>query len=58
MEQHFTIGMSKSKPEGGTWNFSLMYAPTRKVKGISAFDPGQSIELKMSQVEFEVSYLW
>jgi long-chain fatty acid transport protein len=58
MEQHFTLGMSKSKPEGGTWNFSLMYAPTRKVKGISAFDPGQSIELEMSQFEFEVSYLW
>jgi hypothetical protein len=35
-----------------------MYAPKKTVKGVSMFDPGQEIELKMSQVELEVSYLW
>jgi len=62
MEQHLTFGLSKSKPNGGTWNFSLMYAPENTVKGYNAFDgpneTGQLIELTMSQFEFEVSYLW
>jgi len=58
MEQHFTFGMTKRSPNGGAWNFSLMYAPTNRVKGPNMFDPTQEIELKMSQFEFEVSYLW
>jgi long-chain fatty acid transport protein len=58
MEQHLTLGMTKRKSEGGAWNFMLMYAPQNTVKGVSMFDPGQTIELKMSQFEFEVSYLW
>jgi long-chain fatty acid transport protein len=62
MEQHLTFGLSKSKPNGGTWNFSLMYAPEKTVTGYNGFDgpneTGQSIELTMSQFEFEVSYLW
>ena len=58
MEQHFTFGMTKARPNGGAWNFSLMYAPTKKVKGVSPFDPTQEITLKMNQFEFEVSYLW
>jgi long-chain fatty acid transport protein len=58
MEQHFTLGMTKQTSGGGAWNFSLMYAPTKKVTGVSPFDPTQNITLKMSQFEFEVSYLW
>jgi len=58
MEDHFTLGMTKRNPEGGAWNFMLMYAPRNTVKGVNLFDPTQEIELKMSQFEFEVSYLW
>jgi len=58
MEQHFTFGMTKRNPNGGAWNFSLMYAPRNTVTGPNMFDPTQEIELKMSQFEFEVSYLW
>lgn len=58
MEQHFTFGMTKRNPEGGAWNFMVMYAPRNTVKGPNLFDPTQEIELKMSQFEFEVSYLW
>jgi long-chain fatty acid transport protein len=62
MEQHITFGLSKSKPNGGTWNFSLMYAPRNTVNGYNAFDgpgeTGQDLDLTMSQFEFEVSYLW
>ena len=35
-----------------------MYAPTKTIKGVNTFDPTQNITLKMSQFEFEVSYLW
>lgn len=58
MEQHFTVGMSQRTSNGGAWNFSLMYAPTNTVKGLNMFDPTQQIEIKMSQFEFEVSYLF
>ena len=58
MEQHFTFGLTKSNPNGGAWNFSLMYAPTSTVEGQNMFDPTQTIELNMKQIEFEVSYLW
>jgi long-chain fatty acid transport protein len=58
MEQHLTFGMTKRKANGGAWNISFMYAPKKKVKGVSMFDPGQEIELKMEQIELEVSYLW
>jgi len=58
MEQHFTLGMTKNKPSGGAWNFSLMYAPTNTVEGQNMFDPTQTIELEMTQFEFEVSYRW
>jgi len=33
-----------------------MYAPENSVTGVSLFDQTQTIELKMSQLEFEVSY--
>jgi long-chain fatty acid transport protein len=58
MEQHFTFGLSQRTSGGGAWNFSLMYAPTNTVKGLSLFDPTQEIEIKMNQFEFEVSYLF
>ena len=58
MEQHFTFGLTKRNPDGGAWNFMLMYAPRNTLTGQNMFDPTQEIELKMSQFEFEVSYLW
>ena len=57
MEQHFTFGWTHKSNRGGIWNFSLMYAPENSVTGPSFFDPSpQTIEIKMSQIEFEVSY--
>ena len=50
--------MTKRNPDGGAWNFMLMYAPKNTLTGQNMFDPTQEIELKMSQFEFEVSYLW
>jgi len=58
MEQHYTIGMTKNKPDGGGWSFSFMYAPSNTVKGPNLFDPTQTLEIRMEQYEFEFSYLW
>ncbi len=58
MEQHVTIGLTKRKENGGAWNFSLMYAPSKSIEARNPFDPTQIIELEMSQLEFEFSYLW
>jgi hypothetical protein len=58
MEQHVTIGLTKGKIDGGAWNYSLMYAPSKSIEAANPFDPTQTIKLKMTQVEFEVSYLW
>ncbi|MGB5490928.1 MAG: outer membrane protein transport protein [Woeseiaceae bacterium] len=56
MEQHVTLGLTHKAASGGEWNFSFMYAPENSVTGPSMFDPTQTIELTMSQLEFEVSY--
>jgi long-chain fatty acid transport protein len=54
MEQHITFGWTRQRDNGGAWNFSFMYAPENSVTGPSLFDQTQTIELKMSQLEFEV----
>lgn len=56
MEQHVTFGLTRHAASGGEWNFSFMYAPEKSVTGPSLFDPTQTIQIEMSQLEFEVSY--
>ncbi len=56
MEQHLTFGLTHRLASGSEWNFSFMYAPEKSVTGPSLFDPAQTIELSMDQLEFEVSY--
>jgi long-chain fatty acid transport protein len=35
-----------------------MYAPKKRLRGPNAFDPTQTIELRMDQFEIEVSWSW
>jgi long-chain fatty acid transport protein len=64
MEDHITFGWTHTLANGKPLTFSLMYAPEVKVTGPNVFDatpaapttPPQSIELKMTQFEFEVAY--
>lgn len=58
MEQHITFGLTKRNPNGGDWSMSLMFAPENSVTGVNMFDPTQTIELKMNQLELEFSYHW
>jgi hypothetical protein len=37
-------------------SFSLMYAPEKEISGVSTFDPLQTIDLQMQQLELEFSY--
>jgi long-chain fatty acid transport protein len=57
-ETHLTFGFTKETQSGNEWNFSLMYAPNNKVRGLNTFDPTQQITIEMYQLEAEVSYGW
>ncbi len=58
MEQHWTAGFTNTQSSGNELNFSFMFAPSNSVKGPQNFDPTQSVEFKMYQLDFEVSYSW
>lgn len=58
MEQHLTFGFTKAMGNTGEFTFAAMYAPEKKVSGPNAFDPGQTIELKMKQYELAASWGW
>ena len=56
MEQHFTVGWTGVRPNGNIMSLSFMYAPESTVSGANTFDPFQTIELKMSQLDLEFAY--
>jgi long-chain fatty acid transport protein len=56
MEQHVTFGLTHKTQGDGIWDFSFMWAPENSVTGPSMFDPTQSLELTMYQLEFEAAY--
>ena len=58
MEEHFTVGFTKTLSSGNELSLSFMYAPENTVKGPNNFDPTQTIEFTMKQFELEVSYSW
>ncbi len=66
---HFTLGFSKELSEkGNALHFAVVYAPETSVKGVNPMDfdptqamqgnmvPNQTIEIEMSQFEFEIAY--
>lgn len=58
IEQHFAAGFTHNAGNGDKVDFAINYAPTKKVKGPNNFDPTQTVELSMYQLEFEISYSW
>ncbi len=58
MEQHFTVGFTKTRAGGDELNVSFMYAPENDLQGTNNFDPTQTVEFGMTQFELEVSYSW
>jgi long-chain fatty acid transport protein len=58
VEQHFTAGLTRRQRSGSELGIAVMYAPEKSVSGANAFDPTQAIELRMDQLELEVSWRW
>jgi len=56
MEHHMTVGWTSERANGNVLSMSLMYAPESDVTGANTFDPTQTIQLEMSQLEFEIAY--
>ncbi len=56
IEQHFTLGFGRKIDSNSHFDLSLMYAPEKSVSGVNNFDPGQTITVKMSQVELAATY--
>lgn len=58
VEQHFTFGVARKTASGGELDIAFMYAPEAEVTGPNAFDPTQQIDVRMDQIEMEISYAW
>lgn len=58
IENHVALGLSRSNGDHGEWNFALTYAPSKTVTGTNTFDPTQTIQLKMHQLDVEFGYAW
>ena len=58
VETHITGGFTRSLGKSSEYSFSFMYAPSESVSGPNAFDPGQTVEIEMSQFELEFGYTW
>lgn len=58
IEDHATFGFTRNLANGNELNLALMYALENSINGINSFDPTQTIELEMDQLELELSYSW
>ena len=58
MEEHITFGFTHNMSQTSELNFSAMYAPKASISGANPLNPGQNIELEMSQYELEASWGW
>lgn len=56
MERHYTFGFTKELSQTSELTFAGMYAPEKKVEGGNPIDPAQTIEIKMKQYQFGLSY--
>ncbi len=56
VEEHFTFGFTKKLQNDREFTFGLMYAPEECIKGPSAFNPGQTVELCMEQFRVDAGF--
>ncbi|GMQ89905.1 MAG: hypothetical protein BMS9Abin10_0240 [Gammaproteobacteria bacterium] len=56
MEEHLTFGFTRNLAKGSEINFALMVAPSNSISGANPLDPGQTIELKMKQIELAAAW--
>lgn len=53
---HFTTGFSRALGKNDELSFAFMYAPNESVKGPNTLSPGQTIELEMNQIAFQLAW--
>jgi long-chain fatty acid transport protein len=58
METHITGGFTYEMGNNNEFSVAAMYAPKSTVKGPNGFDPGQQIELEMTQWELSANWGW
>ena len=58
MEEHYTLGLTRTLGSGNELNVSFMYAPKVKLTGPQNFDPTQNVTFQMDQWDLEFSYAW
>lgn len=56
IETHVTFGFTMPLNAGSEFSFAAMYAPSNSVSGTSPFDPTQTIEIEMDQIELQATY--
>lgn len=57
-QDHVTFGLTKAIGSNQEFNFAAMYALNQSVKGRNTFDPGQTIEIEMSQIDLQAGWAW
>lgn len=55
-EWHLTTGFTHTLANHDELSFALMYSPSQQVKGSNPLNPGQSIELEMYQLSFQLAW--
>ena len=58
IEDHFTAGWTRNIGGDQEFNLAAMYAPANSVKGDNPFDPGNQIEIEMTQWELQAGWAW
>ncbi len=58
IEDHATVGFTRTLSSGDEVSMSFMYAFNKKVSGTNPLDPSQTISFDMDQWELEISYGW
>lgn len=56
METHVTFGFTLPLSSSSEFAFAAMYAPNSSVSGASPFDPAQTINIEMTQIEMQATY--
>jgi long-chain fatty acid transport protein len=55
-EWHLTTGFTRTITDKDEVTFAFMYSPTKKVSGPNPLSPGQTIDLEMYQLSFQLGY--
>jgi len=55
-EWHLTTGFTRTITDKDDVTFAFMYSPTKKVSGPNPLSPGQTIDLEMHQLSFQLGY--